>query len=242
MAEERGQRLRRRPWPAVSAAASPSRTSSRRDQARRRQELNAHRQGATWPVPSRRFQDEIAKLPQDEVAVDVVHAGVGGITESDVMLASASDAIIIGFNVRPVGEARQRRRARGRRDPHLLGHLPAPSTTCARHAGPARARGGRGAARHGGDPRDLPGLEDRHHRRLLRHRGPRHARRAASASCATARSCGRARSTRCAASTTTSSEVASGFECGIVLRNYQDVKEGDMLEVFETKQVERTLA
>ncbi len=36
-------------------------------------------------------------------------------------------------------------------------------------------------------------------------------------------------------------EVASGFECGIVLRNYQDVKQGDVLEVFETKQVERTL-
>jgi translation initiation factor IF-2 len=37
-------------------------------------------------------------------------------------------------------------------------------------------------------------------------------------------------------------EVATGFECGIVLRNYQDVKEGDVLEVFETKQVERTLS
>ena len=36
-------------------------------------------------------------------------------------------------------------------------------------------------------------------------------------------------------------EVATGFECGIVLRNYQDVKEGDVLEVYETKQVERTL-
>ena len=37
-------------------------------------------------------------------------------------------------------------------------------------------------------------------------------------------------------------EVAAGFECGIVLRNYQDVKEGDVLEVFETRQVERKLA
>src|SRR5204862_2696596 len=53
------------------------------------------------------FQDEIAKLPQDEVTVSVIYSGVGGITESDVNLASASDAIILGFNVRPVGEARQ---------------------------------------------------------------------------------------------------------------------------------------
>ena len=53
------------------------------------------------------FEDEIAKLPQSEVQVQVVLSGVGGITESDVMLAAASDAIVIGFNVRPVGEARQ---------------------------------------------------------------------------------------------------------------------------------------
>ena len=53
------------------------------------------------------FQDEIAKLPQDEVSVSVIYSGVGGITESDVNLAAASGAIILGFNVRPVGEARQ---------------------------------------------------------------------------------------------------------------------------------------
>ena len=51
--------------------------------------------------------DEVARLPQEEVKVALVREGVGGITEDDVMLASASDAIIIGFNVRPVGEARQ---------------------------------------------------------------------------------------------------------------------------------------
>ena len=53
------------------------------------------------------LQDEIAKLPQDEVGVDVIHAAAGGINESDVMLAAASDAIIIGFNVRPLADARR---------------------------------------------------------------------------------------------------------------------------------------
>ena len=53
------------------------------------------------------FEDEIAKLPQADVEVNIVRSGVGGITESDVNLAAASDAIIIGFNVRPVGEAAQ---------------------------------------------------------------------------------------------------------------------------------------
>jgi translation initiation factor IF-2 len=37
-------------------------------------------------------------------------------------------------------------------------------------------------------------------------------------------------------------EVAAGFECGIVLRNYADVKEGDVIEVYDTRQVERTLS
>ena len=49
--------------------------------------------------------DEIAKLPQQQVRVSIIHDAVGGINESDVMLAAASDAIIIGFNVRPVGDA-----------------------------------------------------------------------------------------------------------------------------------------
>ena len=53
------------------------------------------------------FEDEIARLPQDEVQVNVIRTGVGGITESDVVLAAASDAVILGFNVRPVGDARQ---------------------------------------------------------------------------------------------------------------------------------------
>jgi translation initiation factor IF-2 len=37
-------------------------------------------------------------------------------------------------------------------------------------------------------------------------------------------------------------EVAAGFECGIVLSSFQDIKEGDVLEVFETRKVERALA
>src|SRR5439155_18294602 len=53
------------------------------------------------------LQDEIAKVPQEQVTVNVIHAATGGINESDVMLASASDAIIIGFNVRPLADARR---------------------------------------------------------------------------------------------------------------------------------------
>ncbi|ALJ05973.1 translation initiation factor IF-2 [Pseudalgibacter alginicilyticus] len=50
--------------------------------------------------------DSFQKLSTEEIQVNILHKGVGAITESDVLLASASDAIIIGFNVRPVGNAR----------------------------------------------------------------------------------------------------------------------------------------
>ncbi|MBT8261612.1 MAG: translation initiation factor IF-2 [Bacteroidia bacterium] len=51
--------------------------------------------------------DSFLKLSTEEIQVNIIHKGVGAITESDVLLASASDAVIIGFNVRPMGNARQ---------------------------------------------------------------------------------------------------------------------------------------
>ena len=51
--------------------------------------------------------DSFLKLSTEAIQVNIIHKGVGAITESDVLLASASNAIVIGFNVRPVGNARQ---------------------------------------------------------------------------------------------------------------------------------------
>ncbi|HEY6906410.1 MAG TPA: translation initiation factor IF-2, partial [Ignavibacteriaceae bacterium] len=53
------------------------------------------------------LSDSLMKLSNEEVVVQVIHKGVGGISESDVLLASASDAIIIGFHVRPNLNARK---------------------------------------------------------------------------------------------------------------------------------------
>ena len=53
------------------------------------------------------LSDSFSKLSTPEIQINIIHKGVGAITETDVMLASASDAIIIGFNVRPAGNARQ---------------------------------------------------------------------------------------------------------------------------------------
>ncbi|MDP4599575.1 MAG: translation initiation factor IF-2 [Polaribacter sp.] len=50
--------------------------------------------------------DSFQKLSTEEIQINILHKGVGAITESDVLLATASDAIIVGFNVRPQGNAR----------------------------------------------------------------------------------------------------------------------------------------
>ena len=52
------------------------------------------------------LRDAFEKMDQSEVHINIIHSAVGGITETDVALAAASDAIIIGFNVRPTGKTR----------------------------------------------------------------------------------------------------------------------------------------
>ncbi len=120
------------------------------------------------------LQDEIAKLPQEQVPVNVIHAQTGGINESDVMLASASDAVIIGFNVRPLAEAR---RAAEREGVDIRTYTVIYKVTEELRAameGIARARGGRGGPRPGRGQADLQGLPSRHDCRLPRHRRQGH--------------------------------------------------------------------
>jgi len=59
------------------------------------------------------LSDSLERLSTDEVAVDVIHRGVGGINESDVLLATTSDATILGFHVRPDAKARSVAEAEG---------------------------------------------------------------------------------------------------------------------------------
>lgn len=63
--------------------------------------VKADVQGSVEAVKS-----SLEKLSNDEVKIKVIHGGVGAVTESDIMLASASNAIIVGFNVRPDAQAR----------------------------------------------------------------------------------------------------------------------------------------
>ncbi len=113
----------------------------------------------------------LEQLDQDEVRINVLHEGAGDITDNDIMLASASNAIVVGFNTKLTETARGRPRPRGRR-PALRHHLQAHRRHRGGPQGPARAgdrRGGRGPR---GGPPDLPRRQEHGHRRLVRHRRP----------------------------------------------------------------------
>ena len=187
------------------------------------------------------FQDEIAKLPQDEVTVQVIYSGVGGITESDVNLASASDAIILGFNVRPVGEARQLAEREGveirtysviyraideLRDA-MQGMLAPEEVEEA--VGTLEIRQIFRASKIGVIAGCM--VTDGHATRGAKCRLVRDGTIVYDGEIASLRRFN-----------DDVREVQTGFECGVVLKDYMDVKEGDVIEVYETRQVERTLS
>src|SRR5271163_664418 len=187
------------------------------------------------------IEDEIAKLPQQEVAVNIIHRGVGGINESDVMLASASEGVILAFNVRPVGDARQIAEREG--------------VEIRSYAVIYRAIEELRAAMQGMlEPAEVESpLGQAEVRQLFK--ASRIGTIAGSfVTEGTVTRGSRVRVVREGTviyDTTIDSlrrfnddvrEVASGFECGIVLANFQDLHEGDVLETYETRQVERELS
>jgi translation initiation factor IF-2 len=185
--------------------------------------------------------DEIVRLPQDQVQVNIIREGVGGIAESDVMLAAASDAVIIGFNVRPVGNAAQVADREGVEirtysviyniiedlRAAMEGLLDAKEVEEA--VGTAEVRATFKASRVG----TIAGsyVSDGVMRRGVQCRLVRDG---------TVVYDGRIGSLRRFKDDVR--EVTAGMECGIVLENYPDPKEGDVIEAYEIKQVEQTLS
>jgi translation initiation factor IF-2 len=186
------------------------------------------------------LQDEIAKLPQEQVPVNVIHAQTGGINESDVMLASASDAVIIGFNVRPLAEAR---RAADREGIDIRTYTVIYKVTEELRAamegllepeeveeslGSAEVKQTFKASRVG----TIAGcvVTDGKVTRTANVRLVREG---------TIVWSGKVGSLRRFKDNV--QEVEEGLECGIVLEGFADIKEGDVLEFYEVKQVEQTL-
>jgi translation initiation factor IF-2 len=187
------------------------------------------------------IEDEIAKLPQQEVQINIIHRGVGGINESDVMLAAASDGVILAFNVRPVGDARQVADREG--------------VEIRSYAVIYRAIEELRAAMEGMlEPAEVETpLGQAEVRQLFR------ASRIGTIAGSFVTEGKVARGSRVRVvrdgtviyDTTIASlrrfsddvrEVLAGFECGIVLANFQDLREGDVLETYETRLLERELS
>src|SRR6187200_2243018 len=107
LAEKRSERLRREQLAQRSATGGLSlETLFEQMQAGAVQDLNVVLKGDVQGSVEA-LMGELGKIQHPEVRVNVIHTGVGGITENDVNLASASNALVVGFNVRPSAEARQ---------------------------------------------------------------------------------------------------------------------------------------
>src|SRR5215210_5825802 len=182
---------------------------------------------------------ELQKIQHPEVRVHVIHQGVGGISENDINLATASNALVVGFNVRPSAEARALAEREGVEirtyrviyqltediEQALVGMLK-PVTT-EEVIGEAEVRqlfrvsrlgviAGcmvmSGVVKRGSQVRvvrDGTVIYETSIAQLKRFKDD-------------------------------AREVQEGFECGILLETFNDEKEGDILEVYETRQVERT--
>jgi len=187
------------------------------------------------------IEDEIAKLPQDEVSVNIIHRGVGGINESDVMLASASSGLILAFNVRPVGDARQLADREGveirsysviyRAIEELRAAMQGmlEPTEVETSLGQAEVRQLFKASRIG----TIAGshVSEGKVTRGARVRVVREGTVIYDTTIASLRRFNE-----------DAREVTAGYECGIVLTNFQDLREGDILETYETRLQERQLA
>ena len=183
--------------------------------------------------------DEIAKIQHDEVVVRVIHSGVGGIVASDIMLAAASQAIVVGFNVRPNAEAKALADREGvdirtyrviyqltediqqallgmlapEQVEEVLGEAEVRQTFRASRVGTiAGCMVTQGTIQRGAQVRlvrDGTIVYDGRIDTLKRFQDDVR-------------------------------EVAQGFECGLTLENFNDVKEGDVLEVYAVREVART--
>ena len=184
---------------------------------------------------------ELAKIEHPEVGVDVLHTGIGGITESDVNLAAASGALVVGFNVQPNAEARALAKREGVdiRTYRIIYELTDEIE---------RALSGMLAPQKVEEV-----IGEAEVRELFRI-----SRLGVIAGCyvtnGVIRRAARVRVLRAGAviyETTLASlkrfkddvrEVQEGFECGIQLEGFNDVKQEDVLQFYETKEIERDLS
>ncbi len=186
------------------------------------------------------LEDSLLKLPQDEVRVNIVRAGAGGISENDVTLAMASDAIIVGFNVRPDSGARELAEKEGvdirtyRVIYDAIDDIKAALSGLLkpeqheRVTGEAEVRQTFRVPKLGliaGSYVRSGGIKRNARARLVRDGVVVYD--------------GKIASLRRFKDDV--GEVRDGYECGIGLENFQDIKDGDIVEAYEVEEVARSI-
>jgi translation initiation factor IF-2 len=238
VAQQRGERLRREAMAKQRSGGVSLDTLFEQMQAGGVQDLNivikGDVQGSVEAIVS-----ELAKIQHPEVRVNVIHTGVGGITENDVNLAAASTAMIVGFNLRPSAEVRavaERSAVEIRLyrviyqlteeiEQALVGMLTPVETEAI--LGEVEVRALFKVSRLGTIAGCMvtSGVVRRNANVRIFRDGTR------------------IHETTVAALKRFKDdvrEVTEGFECGILLEGFNDLREGDVFEVFETRNVERT--
>jgi translation initiation factor IF-2 len=238
LAHGRGERMRREQLAQRTAAGVSLETLFAQMQEGAVQDLNLILKGDVVGSVEAAVS-ELQKIQHAEVRVNVIHQGVGGITENDVNLAIPAGALIIGFNVRPSAEARALAERVGveirtyrviyqltEDIQHALVGMLKPIETEAT-LGEAEVRALFRASRIGTIAGCMvtSGL-------IRRGAQVRVVRDGTVVYETTIASLRRVKDDV--------REVQEGFECGILLEGFNDVKEGDVLEAYETRQVERT--
>ena len=182
----------------------------------------------------------LEKLSNDEVTLRVIHGGVGAINESDVQLAMASNAIIVGFHVRPEGKARQLAEREGvdiRAHTVIYELIDEVKSALEGLLAPEQKEvyEGRAEVR---DTFSIPG-------------GTIAGCMVLDGTITRARSCRVIRDGRVVYTGKLSSlrrfkddarEVQAGYECGIGVERFNDVKVGDVIECFRVDEIKRTLS
>ena len=192
--------------------------------------------------PAEALADALAQLSTSEVRVDVVHRGVGAITESDILLAKASGAIVLGFHVRPDTNARaaaEREQVDVRTYRIIYEAVEDVRNALEGLLKPEERETVLGEAEV---LAALQGEQGGHHRRAAWCAAASSSAPPRRGSSATASRCTPARSPASSASRTTCSEVREGLECGIGIENFNDLKVGDRIESFRMEEIKRTLA
>src|SRR3954466_4414819 len=239
LAQQRGERLRREAMAKQARGGGVSLDKLfEQMQSGRVQDLNivikGDVQGSVEAIVS-----ELGKIQHPEVRVNVIHTGVGGITENDVNLAAASNGMVVGFNVRPSAEVRAVADPAGVEirlyrviyqlteeiEQALVGMLTPVETEAI--IGEVEVRALFKASRVGTIAGCMvtSGVVRR------------------GASIRLFRDGTRIHETTVAALRRFKDdvrEVTEGFECGVLLEGFNDLREGDVFEVFETREVERT--